>query len=766
MFVAQHSPLRLVQDLDAEARRAEAELAAPAAEGSASALISRLVTGGATAAAPTTTAADTGAAATEAAAVEEGEGDTAAITSPTANGDVADSAASGSAGMSLPLQLLAASAAARGSRLGAGTPPPGGSGATSTTASASAAVVSPEHLLRAFPGLDTRAQALRTIAQVLLHSRHPQLGAAATDPGLLLLVLRQKGILAPAADSSLLAALNGLLLTEPRFFRLVPLAGGGGAADGAAAGAGAGAVVAVQLRVDQLLELVPPEGAATEGGAADIAGAQSSGGNAQLAGGAAEAVMAAQVAEAAAAGAAAVAKMMYLEAARNSGSGLAKPPGAQAGQPDRPQAGTAGKGGAVEGEPSSGSAEAEGEEEASDEAQLATLMRLLDTGARLERPLPESAAQLAELSPLLAAAAAAAKQAAAAGNVPGEVEASAEAAAAAVPDAAPTAAEDTGASAAPVEEVWPPVPEPEAPAPTAAAAPATAAATDGPAPSASSSAAAASAAAAAAAGSSPTAAHLQPAVVRYISGLDVAAGAADEVAALAAMRQHCAAAGRVVVDCAVADLEMEPAIPIASATSTATAAPCPVPTLAAIAGAAAAHTAAQAAAPDPDPATAEGEAGAEGAGGGAVGSVGSTAAATEANVADAGVEAAAAVPDGAEVAEAAGGDGAMAREDSGMPSTEEEPAQANQGQAQHPEAPSGPAASVLPGAAGAGGRDVPVLLAVLAPAAQCWPTTLYVLGVAGLAPGSAVLAAAAELLEAAAAVKVMWSARQVRGGPR
>ncbi|GIL90046.1 hypothetical protein Vretifemale_17773 [Volvox reticuliferus] len=122
--------------------------------------------------------------------------------------------------------------------------------------------VSPEHLLRAFPGLDPRAQALRTVGQALLQARHPQLGAAAADPGLLLLLLRRKGILSESmSDAAAAPLLTALLLSEPRFFRIVGAVGTGrtnAAATVAADAGGGGMDFAVQLRLDELMALVEP----------------------------------------------------------------------------------------------------------------------------------------------------------------------------------------------------------------------------------------------------------------------------------------------------------------------------------------------------------------------------------------------------------------------------------------------------------------------------------------------------------------------------
>ncbi|GIL54133.1 hypothetical protein Vafri_9690, partial [Volvox africanus] len=155
--------------------------------------------------------------------------------------------------------------------------------------------VSPEHLLRAFPGLDPRAQALRTVGQALLQARHPQLGAAAADPGLLLLLLRRKGILSESlSDAAAAPLLTALLLSEPRFFRIVGAVGTGGTSGAATAagdlgggGSSGGMDFAVQLRLDELMALVEPvrggeppavaaAGAAQEGGSESSRNSQQS----------------------------------------------------------------------------------------------------------------------------------------------------------------------------------------------------------------------------------------------------------------------------------------------------------------------------------------------------------------------------------------------------------------------------------------------------------------------------------------------------------
>ncbi len=269
----------------------------------------------------------------------------------------------------LPTMQLSASAAAVPS-VSANEPASIGAAASSSAPWLSPAlsrIPTPAHLLAAFPGLGARAQALRTIAQVLLHSRHPVLGAAATDPGLLLLVLRQRGIISPPGDTaSVSALLTSLLLSEPRFLTLVNVQGQGTQGAAAAAG-GLSTGLAVQLNVPALLELLPPEEAEVIVPAADHA----QGRHAQEAGAAAAGATASgpQVGKVGDAGELLVA-----------GSGAPELAAAAAAATSQPEV-----------EPGAGEEEGEGE---GDEAQLRLLMRLLATGAALEEPLPDSADQL------------------------------------------------------------------------------------------------------------------------------------------------------------------------------------------------------------------------------------------------------------------------------------------------------------------------------------------------------------------------------------
>lgn len=270
----------------------------------------------------------------------------------------------------LPTMQLSASAAAVPS-VSATEPASIGAAAPSPSAPwlspALSRIPTPAHLLAAFPGLGARAQALRTIAQVLLHSRHPVLGAAATDPGLLLLVLRQRGIISPTGDTaSVSALLTSLLLSEPRFLTLVNVQGQG--APGAATTAGGLSTgLAVQLNVPALLELLPPEEAEVISPAADqVQGRQEQEAGAAAAGAIASGPQAGKDGDAA--------KLLI------AGPGAPELAAAAAAATSQPEV-----------EPGVGEEEGEGE---GDEAQLRLLMRLLATGAALEEPLPDSADQL------------------------------------------------------------------------------------------------------------------------------------------------------------------------------------------------------------------------------------------------------------------------------------------------------------------------------------------------------------------------------------